>query len=258
MVAASHSRSRFVTACAGVALSLAALALGGCAGSNRLPSATYERALFDHERGHDREALTTIEQFLRRSPGDSLAAPAQRLKTLALLKLKEYPLAAVELQILRQEYPTSEFVSESWFMEGVALFRQAGRMERDIAPALEARSRFRRFLTDWPEDPRAAEARDFLVRISDLEMQKKLGEAEVYVQLGQPVAAGVVLDTVLAQEKEGRMRPRLLLRRAEVALRAKRPEDATAAWQRLVADHPDSPEAAEAQRALARLPREGS
>lgn len=258
MVAVSHSRSRFVTACSGVVLTLTALALGGCAGSNRLPSATYERALFDHERGHDREALTTIEQFLRRSPGDSLAAPAQRLKTLALMKLKEYPLAALELQILRQEYPTSEFVSESWFLEGVALFKQAGRMERDIAPALEARSRFRRFLTDWPEASRAAEAREYLVRISDLEMQKKLGEAEVYVQLGQPVAAGVVLDTVLAQEKEGRLRPRLLLRRAEVALRAKRPEDATAAWQRLVADHPDSPEAAEAQRALARLPREGS
>ncbi len=236
---------------------MAAFLLGGCAGTNRLPSATYERALFDHERGHDREAVATVEQFLRRSPGDSLAAPAQRLKVLALMKLKEYPLAAVELQILRQEYPTSDFVGESWFLEGVALFRQVGRLERDIAPALEARTRFRRFLADWPDAPQAAEARDYLVRISDLEMEKKLGEAEVYVQLGQPAAAGVVLDTVLAQEKEGRLRPRLLLRRAEVALKAKRPEEATAAWQRLVAEHPDSPEAGEARRALARLPAEG-
>lgn len=258
MTVSSHFRSGPATTCAGFALAVAVLTLGGCAGTNRLPSATYERALYDHERGHDREAVTTIEQFLRRSPGDSLAAPAQRLKTLALMKLKEYPLAAVELQILRQEYPTSGFASESWFLEGVALFRQVGRMERDIAPALEARSRFQRFLTDWPEAPQASEAHDYLVRISDLEMQKKLGEAEVYVQLGQPAAAGVVLDTVLAQEKEGRLRPRLLLRRAEVALKAKRPQDAAAAWQRLVADHPDSPEAVVAQRALARLPREGS
>lgn len=258
MAVSSLCRPRLATACVAGALAATALVLGGCAGTNSLPSATYERALFDHERGHDREAVTTIEQFLRRSPGDSLAAPAQRLKSLALLKLKEYPLAAVELQILRQEYPTSDFVAESWFLEGVALFKQVGRLERDIAPAIEARSRFRHFVAEWPEAAQAAEARDYLVRISDLEMQKKLGEAEVYVQLGQPAAAGVVLDTVLAQATEGRLRPRLLLRRAEVALQAKRPEDAVAAWKRLVADHPDSPEAARAQRALARLSPEGS
>jgi len=258
LTVSSHSRPVSAKACAGVVLAVAALALGGCAGSNRLPSATYERAVFDHGRGHDREAVATIEQFLRRSPGDSLAASAQRLKALALMDLKEYPVAAVELQILRQEYPTSEYVGESWFLEGVALLRQVGRMERDIAPALEARGRFQRFLADWPDAPQAAEARAYLVRISDLELEKKLGEAEVYVQLGQPAAAGVVLDTVLAQEKEGRLRPRVLLRRAEVALKANRPDDAKAAWQRLVDEYPDSPEAAAARQALARLQREGS
>lgn len=258
MTVATHLRSGIATACLAAALGLTALITGGCAGTNRLAAASYERALFDHERGHDREAVATIEQFLRRSPGDSLAASAQHLKVLALLKLKEFPLAAVELQILRQEYPTSEYVGESWFLEGVALLRQVGRLERDIAPALEARIRFRRFLDGWPEAPEAAEARAHLVSISDLELQKKLGEAEVYVQLGQPAAAGVVLDTVIAQEKEGRLRPRALLRRAEVALRAHRPEEAVAAWERLVAEHPDSPEAAAARRALARSQREGS
>ncbi|MHB8078786.1 MAG: outer membrane protein assembly factor BamD [Candidatus Krumholzibacteriia bacterium] len=258
MTASSHFRSVMAAAGAASVVAVTALALGGCAGTARLPSASYERAVQDHERGHDREAVATIEQFLRRSPGDSLAASAQRLKVLALMKLKEYPLAAVEVQILRQEYPTSGYVGESWFLEGVALFKQVGRTERDIAPALEARSRFKRFLADWPDAPQAAEARDYLVRISDLEMAKKLGEAEVYVQLGQPAAAGVVLDTVLAQDTEGRLRPRLLLRRAELALQAKQPAAATAAWQRLVTDFPDSPEAAAARRALARQQREGS
>jgi hypothetical protein len=36
-----------------LALLIAACALGGCAGANRLPSATYERALFDHVIGKE-------------------------------------------------------------------------------------------------------------------------------------------------------------------------------------------------------------
>ena len=258
MTAPTHPGSGPAVARGGaLALAAAALLAIGCAATNPYPSATWERASFDLRRGHDREAVATIEQFLRRSPTDSLAPLAQKRKGETLMKLKEYPLAAVEMQILRQEYPNCEYVAESWFLEGEALLAQAGRLERDISTAIEARDRFRRLLTDFPNDVRAADARDRLARISDLILRKKLGESEVYVQLDQPAAACVVLEAVLAQEKEGSLRPKLIARCASLARKAHKPQDAARNWQRLVTEYPDSPEAAVARRELAKLPDKG-
>jgi len=232
------------------ALGAALLLLAGCASAPRFPAASYERGVSLHERGRHRDAVATFEQFLRRSPTDSLAAAALHYKALSLMAIKDYAVAAVELQILRQEHPGSDFARESWYLEGVAHLKQVGRIERDVTQAEAARACFRRFLAESPDAPEAAQARQSLVAISDLMLRKTLGEAEVYDQLDRPAAGALVLGQVLAEEQEGTLRPRALLRRAQLAAKAGDEVAAQACWRELVERHPDTSEAAVARRRL--------
>ena len=91
---------------------------------------------------------------------------------------KEYPLAAVELQILRQEYPTSELVERAVFEEARAYLLQVGRNERDITPAYDARLRFLTFMEPIPPRPCGPRSRDYLVEISDMIVRKRLDQLD--------------------------------------------------------------------------------
>jgi len=233
---------------------LGGLALAaGCAAANPYAAGTFARAEHFAARGKAREAVLAVDQFLRLNPADSLAARAQHLKALQYFKLKEYPLAAVELQILRREYPLSPFAPDALFLQAVAHFEQVGRLERDISHADSARAMLARFLALYPDSPRAEEARAYERRISELRIRKKLGEAKVYAQVDQPAAAGVALDVLLAQEPDSPLLAGVLLQRARYALDAKDRDTAVAALNRLLASYPEAAAAAEARRLLVQL-----
>jgi outer membrane protein assembly factor BamD len=227
--------------------------LSGCGTGNPYPPGTFDRGAHFNAHGKHHEAVEALEQFIRHNPTDSLAARAQYLKALSYIEVKEYPLAAVELQILRKDYPTSELVEDAFFQEGIAYFRQVGRVERDLSGAHQARSHFRRFLELYPASPHMAQVQEYLDRISDLVVRKRLGMAEVYRHLGRHRAAGLVLETTLAEETGSKLLDRVLLRRAELALKEGRPEVATAAYQRLLREYPDSPHVDAARDGLERL-----
>ncbi len=234
------------------------LAAGGCGTTNPHPAGSLERAQHYQQRGKGREAVAALDQFLRRDPPDSVAVAAQAMKARAYMGLEEYPLAAVEWQILRQEYPGTGEAAESLYEEGLCELRQVGRLQRDVTPAQRARNLLRRYLQQHPAGPRAADARARLQEISDLLVRKKLGEIQVYRRLGRPEAAGIVLDALIENESESSLLPQLLLLRGELALRARQPETAVRAFTRLVEDHPQSPQAARARRELSKLSGGGS
>jgi outer membrane protein assembly factor BamD len=237
-----------------VAALLAAAGLTGCGAHNPYPAGSYERAAAYREYGKHREAVDAYAAFLRGSPTDSLAAQAQFEKALSYMAEKEYPLAAVELQILRQEYPTSEYVEAAVFEEARAYLLQVGRTQRDITPAYDARLRFESFLNAYPDSPRADEARRHLVEISDLVVRKRLGQIPVYERLGKREAVAITLDRLIAQEPASSLRAGVMLRRARLALDMADPGTARELCDRIAAQYPGSKEAARAAKLLARLP----
>lgn len=243
---------------AGVVVCGLATGLMGCGTRNPHPVGSYERALHFHERGKLRDTVAALDAFLRRDPPDSIAAPAQRLKALVYMDLEEYPLAVVEWQILRREYPGSEYAGEALFREGVAQLRQVGRLERDIAAASTARGLFRRYLSEQAAGPFREAAAAHLRDISDMFVRKKLAELDVYRQLGHEEAGGIVLDALLEQEPDSRLLPTVLWRRAELALKYGEPEVAQRCLTRLVTDHAGSPEATRARRELGKRAGGGS
>jgi outer membrane protein assembly factor BamD len=231
-----------------------AAALAGCGYSNPHPAGTYERALAYADHGKHREAVDAYTAFLRRSPTDSLAARAQLEKARSYFATKEYPLAAVELQILRQEYPNSDLLEEALFEEARAHLLQVGGIQRDVTPAREARVLFRSFLQTYPASTRADEARRHLVAISDVLALKQLGVVEVYRQLRKPDAMAVTLDRLIEEEPETTHRDRILLERARLALRRDDAPRAREVLELLLRERPDSARAAEARKLLDGLP----
>jgi len=212
-----ESRQSSISLLGALTVLLLAMLLSGCGATNPYPPGSYDRALAFQENGKHHEAVAAYSAFLRRSPTDSLAARAQFEKAMSYMEVKEYPLAAVELQILRQEYPTSDFVEHAVFEEANAFYRQVGRIERDITPAYDARYRYQTFLESYPVSSYVPEARERIVDISDMIVLKRLKQLSVYKRLGRNGAVAVTLDRLVEAEPLSRLRPDVMLRRARLA-----------------------------------------
>ena len=224
-------------------LGLAVLAVGsgpGCGAGNPHPPGSYERGVYFAEHGKEVEAVAALESYVRRNPTDSLASEAQFLKAMTYMKTREFPLAAVEFQILRKDFPTSPRVEDAYFQEGLAYLGQVGKVERDFSGATEARLHFQKFLEVYPGSTHLAEARQTLQHISDLMVQKRLQQIRVYQQLNQHEAVALTLDVVLAQEAGSTLLDQVLWVRAETAAELDRPEEARRFYQRLVDEFPES------------------
>jgi len=233
---------------------LLAVGLVGCGAHNPHPPGSYERAAAYREHGKHREAVDAYAAFLRRSPTDSLAAQAQFEKALSYIAEKEYPLAAVELQILRQEYPTNPLVEQAVFEEARAYVLQVGRTERDITPAYDARLRFDAFINAYPASSLAPEAQRYLVEISDLIVRKRLDQLAVYERLRRREAVAITLDRLIEEETASGLRAGVMLRRARQALDMDDPAAARELCGRIVSEYPLTDEARRASDLLADLP----
>lgn len=232
---------------------LALSAAAGCGGGNPHPAGTLDRAEFFAGKGKRLEAVAAYEAFVRHNPTDSLAAEAQFRKAMVYMDLKEYPLAAVEFQILRKDFPTSPRVEESLFQEGLAYRRQVTDLARDTSGALEARRHFERFRQQYPQSPRLPDVAAELAGISDLIVAKRLDQVKVFRQLGRWQAVATVLDRLLAEEPGSALTPRVLWERAVAAEKLGDPAAAATFYGRLAAEYPADRQARGAAAAAARL-----
>jgi len=247
------SRPRLLVGVGFVALLAMAVVAIGCAGKNPHPVGSFERGVFFAEQGKDLEAIGAFENFVRHNPTDSLAADAQYRKALTYMEMNEYPLAAVELQILRKDYPTSPLVEDALFEEGKAYLFQVGRVERDLTGAYEARLHFMNFSQEYPDSPHMSEVVEYMQQISDLMVRKRLEQVQVYGQLKRYGAIAVVLDDVLKDEAGSSLVPRVLWERGQVAERLDDPDTAADMYEKLIQQFPDSDYRDRAAAALTKL-----
>lgn len=227
--------------------------LGGCGASNPYPKGTFERAQFYVDNESHLEAVAALESFVRHNPTDSLASEAQYLKSMVYMETGEYPLAAVEFQILRKDYPTCNRIEDSYFQEGVAYFSQVGRIERDITGALEARLQFLKFSQEFPTSSYMPQVIDYMQQISDLMVRKRLQQAKVFRQLGRWEAVETTLGIALEEEGASTLIDQVLWERARAAARLWHFEIAAEMYGLLINEHPDSKYADRARSALDEL-----
>ncbi|MBT3316837.1 tetratricopeptide repeat protein [bacterium] len=199
--------------------------LSGCGTGNPYAAGSFLRGQHFDDNGNNREAAEAYGSFVRMSPTDSLACEAQYNKALCYIELKEFPLAVVELQILRKEYPTSDFVGDSWFMEAEAQYLQANGPEIDISPAVAARELYIQFLDLFPDNSSVPIAQNRLIEISDLVVQKRLFMVKTYMQLRQYDAAMIVLERVLVDEPDSQLLDEVMKMKDMVEAKQPKTED---------------------------------
>ena len=247
-----HSRG-FGLILAAVPVLTLAFVMAGCGASNPYPPGSYERGVFFAEHGKDVEAVAALESFVRANPTDSLAAEAQYLKGLTYMEMGEYPLAAVEFQILRKDYPISDKVEDALFQEGVAYFEQVGRIERDITGAYEARLHFLKFSQEYPQSVHMPEVTDYMARISDLMVKKRLEQIKIYKQLKRYQAVAITLDDILIEEAGSSLIPEVMWERAMAARKLEDPDTEARMYERLITEFPDSRYTSKADKNLRNL-----
>ena len=238
--------------CLVAACGLGALA-AGCGGGNPYPPSTLDRADFFAGKGQRLEAVAAYEAFVRHNPTDSLAAEAQFRKAMIYMELKDYPLAAVEFQILRKDFPTSDRVEEALYQEGVAYRQQVGDIARDASGAIEARAHFQRFRTTYPQSTRLAAVDAALAEISDVLVRKRLAQVQVFRQLGRWQAVAAVLDGLLTDEPGSTLVPQVLWERGLAAEKLEDRDGAAKFYARLATEFPLDRRAVQAAAAAARL-----
>lgn len=231
----SDSARRRLLSAVLLALLLAAGVLSaGCAAKNPHPAGSYERGVFFAEQGKDLQAIGAFESFVRHSPLDSLAAEAQYRKAMTYMEMQEYPLASVEFQIMRKDYPTSPFVEDALFEEGKAYLLQVGRVERDLTGAYEARMHFLTFSQTYPGSTYMPEVVAYMQEISDLMVRKRLEQVKIYGQLKRYSAIAIVLDDLIIDEAGSSLIPEVMWRRAQVAERLDDPDTAAEMYEKLI------------------------
>ncbi len=207
---------------------------GGCSAKNPYQAGTYDRGVFFAEHGKNLQAVAAFESFVRHNPVDSLAAEAQYRKALTYMDMKEYPLASVEFQIMRKDYPTSPFVEDALFEEGKAYLFQVGRVERDLTGAYEARLHFLQFSQEYPGSKYMPEVVQYMQEISDLMVLKRIEQVKVYAQLKRYAAIAIVLDDVMVDEAGSTLIPDVMWRRAKIAQQLDDPDTEARMYENLI------------------------
>ena len=148
-------------------------------------------------KGKYEQAALEYKDFLATFAGDERCDYAQFRLAECYRMNGDYALAAIEYRILINDYGYSEYVDDAFFLEGLCIFRQAPRAERDQSKSYEALDRVNRFLNVFPNSPRKEEALKLLEEIKDRLGRKEFLNAILYFKKNKYKSALIYFDKVI-------------------------------------------------------------
>ena len=217
------------------------------------PEYEFQLGMAQFAQGRHLEAQEHLKRFLDTHPGHAKADSAQLFLGRAKMGAKLYPEAAVEFQILGQEYPRSPLRDEAAFAECSSYQRQVRSPQLDPTFAIRARTCFQDFMNRYPGAADSAAAVAELNEIAAYLAEKQLRLGELFVRMKRPQAARVYLEGLLEEYPGTRWDADawLQLGRAREQLRA--PLEAAAAYRRALAATPSAETARAARERLSAL-----
>jgi outer membrane protein assembly factor BamD len=187
-------------------------------------------------------------------------AALSELREADCLVIQDKPAEAIEIyqrfarvRASHEEVPYARFkaaesqfkqIPEDWFLAPPA-------HERDLRAARDALRDLRRFLLDFPDDPRVPEAATMERKALALLAKHELYVAEFYLVREHPEAAIVRLNAMLAAYEDSGYEPEAMLMMGRTQLMLKDRTSAHATFRELIARYPKSGSAVQAERFLA-------
>lgn len=186
------------------------------------------------------EARRDVQKLINQYPESDLVAAARLASAKALYLEKKYDESRAEYQRFLELHPQHERADEAHYYLGMAAFRQTDSPDRDQTLTRKALDEFELILSQMPDSPYAADAQE-----RRAVARRKLAEKEVYVgtfyfDRGKYGAAAARFNYVLTAYAGAGFDDLALYYLAESLWRLEQKDEARAAFQRLVQDHPQS------------------
>lgn len=221
----------------------------------------YERALLNFRRGDCLNAEPTFQEIRREFPYSRFAALSELRIGDCQFKNEAYPEAIqtfrqfVRIRPSHKEIPYARFrIAEGYYNQiPGGWFMTPPTHERDQSAARDALIQLRRFVVDYPEDPRVPEANKLMERCMAMLAAHEYYVARFYLQ--REAYRGVVsrLKGLLAAYPGSGVEPKALLMLGEVYLRTQEVDAAKETLNELIERFPNSGEAEKAQSWLRRI-----
>ena len=250
-----------------IGLLVLGVACGGSSGAGKGKSkldpnddarTAYEKALLDFRRGDCLNAEPTFSEIRREFPYSRFAALAELRIGDCQFKNESYPEAIqtyrqfVRIRPSHKEIPYARFriaeayynqIPGGWFMTPPA-------HERDQSAARDALIQLRRFVVDYPDDQRVADANKLMEKCMSLLAAHELYVARFYLK--REAYRGVIsrLKGLLAAYPGSGVEAQALLLLGQVYLETNEVEAARQAFDEIVQRFPDSGEAKRARTLL--------
>ncbi len=239
------------------AVVMLAATLAGCA-SAPPPRGGDETARFESirarfEKGDYAQVILELQEFLGDHPGSRYADEGIFLLGRAYYEDGNFPEAEDRFRRILTDYPESPFAADASYHLGLALLSQSRSPQLDQTETISALTQFRSFIVRYPKSPLVERAQGHIADIRTKLAEKEYLTGELYYRLGaQPAARLYLKDKVLVDYADTPVAAKAMLKLAE-SYRKTGDWTEVAEWAaRLEREHPESPEAASADRAARR------
>jgi len=136
------------------------------------------------------------------------------------------------------------------YLEALSYVRQVPDYRLDQTITKTAMDKLNHYLKTYPSGKHVKEAHDELDQLQTKLDRKHLDAAAFYKRRGQLAAADQVLENLLQESPNSKLRPRILMMKGQTDFKLKNYEDAVAALRELVDRWPDSADRGKAERLL--------
>jgi len=182
-------------------VALLAGGLSGCAGGIPKTPDTPEDVLIKADGYYQKEkwyqAQELYKAFLSRYPGHERSDYAQFMLAESYFNNREYPMAAVEYQIMMNNYSYSEYIDDALFKLGLSNYLESPKYQRDQQKSLDALSKFNQFVLTFPTSPLIPEV-EKQIEIINLKMAEKSFETGYfYFRRKKWTAALIYFDKII-------------------------------------------------------------
>jgi outer membrane protein assembly factor BamD len=207
------------------------------------PDELFRRGVEAWEKERWTIAETAFERLLFTAPTHSKADSAQFLLADTHARQKAYLTAATEYLKLAQTRPTIDLADDARYRACQAYAELSPRPELDQKYTEEAIAECRSLVVLYPQSPHVAEAQALIARLRNKLARKLYLNSRYYYDRGAYDSAVLYLNDLLKTYPESSVVPAALLALYDAYRRIGYDEEAVEVRQRLLREHPASPEA---------------
>ena len=191
------------------ALLVALLLMGaGCGGSlreeRRQGSANFQAAKASYDHGNYMDAIPDFKAYVEQFPGTDRTDDALYYLGLSYIHEKDYALASAQFDRLLRDFPTSPLQADALLELARCDDLQSHPASLDQTETTRALTRYNQFVDQYPDHPRAGEAKVRIQALRDRLAEKLLRSGRLYFKLRRDLAAEFYLKRLLTEYADSR------------------------------------------------------